>query len=141
MTDQSAILAGALWFVEGLSLLYLAYRGCLGLLGLRAPKHLPPGSGELRFLVLVPAHDEADVIGETVECILGLDYPRERVSLFVVADRCADGTEAIARAAGAQVLVKQDASSGKGITVQWALAHRLVTEGDWDALVIFDADS
>src|SRR5689334_2037486 len=133
MNDATAILALAIWLVEALSLSYMAYRAGLGLLGLKAPKHIAPGPGDTRFLILVPAKDEAEVIGDTVACLQSLDYPDEMVSIYVVADNCTDRTEGIARLAGANVLTKRTPSFGKGSTIQWALAQTVIAESAWDA--------
>ncbi len=104
----------------------------------RAPEHAPP---RLRFDVVVPAHDEARGIAETVGSLLALDYPRALYGVVVVADNCADDTAARARAAGARVLVRDEPElAGKG----YALAHafaRVLAEGRADAVVVVDADT
>ncbi|MCC4613488.1 glycosyltransferase [Xanthomonas campestris] len=57
---------------------------------------------------VIPAHDEAALIGDTLQCLhacaraLQLDY-----EVIVVADACADDTAVIARSNGAQVLEVQ----------------------------------
>ncbi|MBB3822700.1 glycosyltransferase involved in cell wall biosynthesis [Xanthomonas arboricola] len=57
---------------------------------------------------VIPAHDEAALIGDTLQCLhacacaLQLDY-----EVIVVADACADDTAVIARGNGAQVLEVQ----------------------------------
>ncbi|MFD0617067.1 glycosyltransferase [Paenibacillus sp. GCM10027629] len=42
--------------------------------------------------VMVPAHNEEIVIATTVEHILGLNYPQEKVQIIVIADNCTDDT-------------------------------------------------
>ena len=49
-------------------------------------------------VVVIPARNEADVIGQTVESLLAQDYPRP-VSVILVDDNSEDGTVAAARAA------------------------------------------
>jgi len=141
MPEFFSYLATVLWIVELGALGYVAYRGALGLLGLRRRRPLPPGSGDTRFLVLVPARNEEGVIGETVRHLQGLDYPADQRLVFVVADDCSDATAAVAAAAGAHVLRKPAPATTKGAVIQWALAHPDVAGAAWDALVIFDADS
>src|SRR5579862_6072340 len=96
----------------------------------RAPEPVPP---LLRFDVVVPAHDEAQGIAATVESLFAMDYPRELFRVLVVADNCTDDTAARARAAGAEVLVRDETRlRGKG----HALAHaftRILREGRADA--------
>ncbi|MBB2487056.1 glycosyltransferase [Mitsuaria sp. WAJ17] len=70
------------------------------------------------LLILVPAHDEADHIQDTVHALRSQLAPGDR--LLVVADNCADLTAERARQAGAEVLERWDPQRrGKG----YALAH------------------
>mgnify|MGYP000512308132 CR=1 FL=1 len=55
------------------------------------------------FAVIVAAHNEEQVIGQLVENLHVLKYPRELYDIFVVADNCKDNTAEIARGAGAIV--------------------------------------
>jgi cellulose synthase/poly-beta-1,6-N-acetylglucosamine synthase-like glycosyltransferase len=113
----------------------------LGLLTLaslfyRAPR--PGSDAEIRFLILIPAHNEEPVIGPCLEAIAADRRPRDRV--LVVADRCADATAAIARRHGAKVLEREPGSEpGRAAARQAALEHARSLE--WDAVVMLDADS
>src|SRR5438067_638045 len=63
--------------------------------------------------VLVPAHDEQALIGQTVRSILPQLTKDDR--LFVIADNCADATADVARSAGAAVIERSDPDRrGKG---------------------------
>lgn len=87
--------------------------------------------------VLVPAHDEAAVIGAT----LG-DLTRQLASgdrFLVVADNCTDDTAAIARAAGAEVIERTDPTRrGKGYALDFGVRH--LAAAPPDVVVIVDAD-
>jgi cellulose synthase/poly-beta-1,6-N-acetylglucosamine synthase-like glycosyltransferase len=56
--------------------------------------------------LIVAAHDEASVIAAKVENALALEYPRERLELIVACDGCADDTAALARQAGADLVLE-----------------------------------
>jgi Glycosyltransferase like family 2 len=77
----------------------------------RTPRS-PPGGGALKpslppeLSLVVAAHDEARVIAAKVENALSLDYPRERLELIVACDGCGDDTAALARQAGADVVLE-----------------------------------
>lgn len=89
------------------------------------------------LVVLVPAHNEASVIGATVTHLLGQLGAHDR--LLVVADNCSDETAALARQAGAWVVERHDAHrKGKG----HALAHGMAQMQDQapDVVVVIDAD-
>ena len=62
-----------------------------------------------RICVLIPAHNEEDVIYDTVKRIYDLqNYPKESFKVFVVADNCTDKTKELAEKAGATVFVHND---------------------------------
>jgi cellulose synthase/poly-beta-1,6-N-acetylglucosamine synthase-like glycosyltransferase len=47
--------------------------------------------------VVVPAYNEAGVIGDTLETILAADYPAHRLHVLVISDASTDGTDDIVR--------------------------------------------
>jgi 1,2-diacylglycerol 3-beta-glucosyltransferase len=117
--------------------------GYLFFLTLRSRRPAPPAyaPASTHFQIVVPAHDEAAGIAQTVESLLAVDYPRELFEVVVVADNCSDDTAARARAAGARVLERfDDKLRGKG----YALAHAFEASrgsGQVDAVVVVDADT
>jgi glycosyltransferase involved in cell wall biosynthesis len=80
------------------------------------PRRSPPGGGALKtssslvslpeLSLIVAAHDEASVIAAKVENALALDYPRERLQVIVACDGCEDDTAALARQAGADLVLE-----------------------------------
>ncbi len=98
----------------------------------------PASQPEIRFLVLVPAHNEEQVIGSGLEAIMA---NRRRGDLvLVVADRCTDRTAEIARSFGASVIERgPDEPPGRAATRQAGLEHARSLE--WDAVLMLDADS
>lgn len=96
----------------------------------------------LRFAIAIPAHNEADVIGATVQQLHRMAYPTGRFDTHIVADYCTDDTVAAAQAAGAEVHVRNDGPRGrKGYAVDWLIQRLLADPRGYDAIVIFDADS
>jgi cellulose synthase/poly-beta-1,6-N-acetylglucosamine synthase-like glycosyltransferase len=63
-------------------------------------------SGLPDLSLIVAAHDEASVIAAKVANALALDYPRERLELIVACDGCTDATAALARQAGADMVLE-----------------------------------
>jgi cellulose synthase/poly-beta-1,6-N-acetylglucosamine synthase-like glycosyltransferase len=97
---------------------------------------------ESKVVVLVPAHNEADFIGRCVSSLAGQDYPRDLCRLVVIADNCTDSTAELARAGGAEVLVRTDhKQQGKGRALRWAMDTLTARDEATDAFVIVDADS
>jgi cellulose synthase/poly-beta-1,6-N-acetylglucosamine synthase-like glycosyltransferase len=100
----------------------------------RTPSH--------RLAVLVPAHDEAALIARCVASLQAQTYPSELYDVTVIADNCSDDTAAIAEAAGAQVLVRDEpAERGKGRALRWAIDRVVARSVPPDAVVVVDADS
>ncbi len=93
----------------------------------------------LRLAIVVPAHNEAQGISRTLHKLQAQVARWPNTRLLVVADNCSDDTAAVARAAGAVVLVRDDPlHRGKG----QALRHAFAALGDRvDWLLVVDADT
>jgi cellulose synthase/poly-beta-1,6-N-acetylglucosamine synthase-like glycosyltransferase len=105
------------------------------------PKIPSAASTTLRFDLIVPAHNEMSIIERTIASLQSVRWPRDRFRVIVVADNCTDETAAVARGAGALVLVRNDsAKRGKGYALQHAFAAS--RSAQWaDAVVVVDADA
>lgn len=132
-------IVGALAILIGLpGLMVAAHLGALAVASwfYREPRletHL-----RVRFLVLVPAHNEEPVIGRGLAAIMADRRPGD--SVLVVADRCTDRTAEIARSLGASVLERgSDEAPGRAAARQAGLEH--VRSLEWDAVLMLDADS
>jgi hypothetical protein len=104
-----------------------------------SPQGLPAGCA-VGLDVVILARDEADIIGETLRCLLPLVGDSDRI--HVVADHCQDQTTRAARRAGATVYVRwEPGPEGKGAALRWWLerTHRESSRRPW--VVILDADS
>src|SRR3954471_7789250 len=112
----------------------------LGVLALASLAYREPRAGDiaLRFLVLVPAHNEECGIGRTLAAIRA--DKRVVDTVLVVADRCTDTTADIARSYGALVLERgEDEEPGRAAARQAGLEYARALE--WDAVLMLDADS
>lgn len=122
------------------AVLSCAYLLALTLLSQRLPRPRR-STRQLRFDVLVPAHNEAAVIRRSIASLQRLDWPADRVRIHVIADNCSDDTAMIARRAGVRVLERRDpAQRGKGHALAFGFAASL-SAGWADAVVVIDADS
>lgn len=90
----------------------------------------------VRAAVLIPAHDEADVIVDTLAALRS-SAPAARI--IVVADNCSDATAERAQAAGAEVAVRNDTTArGKGHAL--AFGRDYLQAAPPDAVIVLDAD-
>ena len=96
------------------------------------------------FAVLIPARNEEAVIGELITSINEQDYPSDRITVFVVADNCTDGTAEAARKCGAVVYERFNKELvGKGYALNYLL-EKIENDFDreaFDAFFVFDADN
>jgi hypothetical protein len=119
----------------------LAGAAHLGLLAIaswlyREPR--PATQPPVGFLVLVPAHNEEQVIAKALDAIFADRRPRD--SVLVIADRCSDRTAEIARSFGALVLERgENEEPGRAAARQAGLEYARGLE--WDAVLMLDADS
>ncbi len=90
-------------------------------------------------IVLVPAHDEQDQIGETIRSLWAQTRRPDRV--VVLADNCTDATVAIARELGADVLETIGNTHKKAGALNQGLLLLLPEMDDDTRVLVMDADS
>jgi cellulose synthase/poly-beta-1,6-N-acetylglucosamine synthase-like glycosyltransferase len=98
-----------------------------------------------RTAVIVPAWNEAAVIGATIDRLVSLDYPRDALRVYVVDDASTDATPQVVgarvqRLPGTVVHVRRErGGEGKAHTLNAGL--RRILADDWaEAVLIIDAD-
>jgi len=92
-----------------------------------------------RFAVIVPAHNEEFTLPDTLTSLEQLDYPPERLGVFVVADNCQDATAEVARRHRCTVWERVEPERrAKGYALNWAFE---LIPNQYDAVVIVDADT
>ena len=126
-------------FIVSISGLYL---WVIALAGVRAPKLPKPSDHLKRFAIAVPAHNEESIIGQTVAALRSLDYPSELYKIYIVADFCSDQTADEARSQGAICFERKEGErGGKGNALIWLFKQIQLSCNNFDAIVIFDADT
>jgi cellulose synthase/poly-beta-1,6-N-acetylglucosamine synthase-like glycosyltransferase len=89
------------------------------------------------FMVLVPAHDEELILGDTLNHLT--NHLDGLTQVLVIADNCTDQTAAIARAAGALVLERHNPiEKGKGFALDFGV-ESLRTRPP-EVIIVLDAD-
>jgi biofilm PGA synthesis N-glycosyltransferase PgaC len=101
--------------------------------------HLHPGSSGLHVIALIPAHNEAESLGDTLQALAEQTVQPTRV--IVVADNCVDETVEIARAHGAEVFVTQGNTERKAgaLNQAWRSVRDSVNAND--VILVMDADT
>ncbi|HWJ84985.1 MAG TPA: glycosyltransferase family 2 protein [Cellulomonas sp.] len=98
-----------------------------------------------RVVVVVPAWNEGAVLGASLERLMGLEYPPDRLRVLVVDDASTDDTPDVVLAKAAEHpgrivhLRRAQGGQGKAHTLNHGIEHALAD--DWmQALLIMDAD-
>lgn len=101
-----------------------------------------PSAESHRVAFVIPAHNEGTGIKLTLKDLLeGLDYPRELIQVFVIADNCSDNTAEIVTSTGATVAVRNDPEQpGKGQALDWFLREYRSQLEQFDLIAFVDAD-
>lgn len=107
------------------------------------PETFPPAAAPPRIAIVIPARNEADVIGRALSSLEAQDYPGE-FRIVVVDDHSNDGTAEAVRAVGSErVTVIRAAPLEPGWTGKlWAVAEGVRESTRWspDYLLLTDAD-
>lgn len=76
---------------------YFGYPLMLMVMESLSPRAVCPGSDRLTpsVTIIVPAYNEATVIGRKLENLLSLDYPQDSLQIIVVSDGSTDGTDTL----------------------------------------------
>ncbi|MGB3594860.1 MAG: glycosyltransferase family 2 protein, partial [Ornithinimicrobium sp.] len=100
---------------------------------------------EPRVAILVPAWNEAAVLEGSIDRLVGLDYPPDRLRIYVVDDASTDATPDVVQAKGREYpgqvvhLRREKGGEGKAHTLNHGLG--IILADDWmQALLIMDAD-
>ena len=141
-----SVLEAAAAVCGGCLAVMMLYQLALSLFGFgKKVKDYADHDPQSRFLVLVPAHNEEKVIGDIVDNLNRMDYPRELYDFYIIADNCTDGTAEVARKMGARVIETRketpDAPTGKPIALRKALQALGDYQNRYDLMMIFDADN
>jgi cellulose synthase/poly-beta-1,6-N-acetylglucosamine synthase-like glycosyltransferase len=97
-----------------------------------------------KVAVVIPAWNEVAVLGRTLDHLLALEYPEDRLRVYVVDDASDDGTPELVRERAAQDsrvvhLRRENGGEGKAHTINHGL-RQLYEEGWFEAVLIIDAD-
>jgi cellulose synthase/poly-beta-1,6-N-acetylglucosamine synthase-like glycosyltransferase len=93
--------------------------------------------------ILIPAHNEEKVIGHTIEAMLRLEYPYEKLKIVVINDGSTDGTrDIITNFAAADSRVELfDVPRGQGGKGKSRALNLGVQHVSSDVIAIYDADN
>lgn len=117
---------------------YLIYPLAVLLFGLVRPRPIKRAAQQPTITILIPAYNEVDCIGATVQNKLDQDYPADKLQIIVVSDGSTDGTDEVVAgfACRGVTLLRREGREGKAAALNEAI--RLATG---DIVVFSDANS
>ncbi len=122
-------------------LLVLLYLVILAIASLLPEKRIHSHSPRSKFCIVIPAHDEAENIGTTLDILKMVNYPEHLYDIIVIADNCHDHTTTEVHKRKIKWMErKNDRITNKGIALKWAFSH-LIKSTTHDAFVVIDADT
>ncbi|MHB8059707.1 MAG: glycosyltransferase family 2 protein [Gaiellaceae bacterium] len=118
---------------------HFGYPLFMGLLARLRPRPVGKAEIEPSVVLVVAAHDEEDVIGRRLENLLALDYPAEKLEIFVASDGSTDRTdEIVSEVAAREPRVHLLACERGGKTLA---QNRVVRETGSELLAFTDANT
>ena len=125
-------------------ILFNVHRVPFMIIGLFFTRKFPPAKQYHKYAVLIPARNEAPVLANLLKSLEKQDYPKEYLTVFVVADNCTDNTADIARANGAVCYEHQNPNERtKGYALKYLFEQIARDYGieSFEGYFIFDADN
>ena len=114
------------------------------LIGIFFTRKFKPAKKNHKYGIVIAARNEKLVIGNLLDSINQQDYPRDLLTVFVVADNCTDNTAEIARKKGAIVYERFDNErKTKGFALEFLFDNIEKDYGtqNFEGFFVFDADN
>jgi cellulose synthase/poly-beta-1,6-N-acetylglucosamine synthase-like glycosyltransferase len=110
------------------------------IVGIKPPTHQDKLDSGISYKILMPAHNEAAIIANTLGTLIPELPDANSKNIFLIADNCTDNTSTIAKSLSINVLERENTSErGKGYALDFGIKH-LQNFDPPDVLVILDAD-
>lgn len=139
------------WVIFVLPIIIFIYMIYYNLMSLRGyfckPDKVPFANPKARFLIIVPAFMEENVIDIPIKCLTRQHYPSQLYDTYVGADGSTDNTAKIARECGAHVITAamnenyKRVGIGKSANIDYTLNQIPDWDKKYDYLMIVDSDN
>ena len=120
------------------------HTGLYWVIGFFFTRKFEPAKKMHKYAICIPARNEESVIGNLIDSINRQDYPKELVTIFVVADNCTDQTAEVARQKGAICYERfNDVDKTKGFALRFLFENIEKDYGtqSFEGYFIFDSDN
>ncbi len=144
LTDVIECISRIFSLIASISLCLYFFLPVYSVIGFFVTKKFPKAKANHKYAVMIAARNESAVIGNLIDSINSQDYPKDLLTVFVVADNCTDNTAEIARTRGAICYERFDAEHRtKGYALEFLVDNIEKDYGiqSFEAFFIFDADN
>ena len=119
--------------------LYFVITGFLGIIK-KSKLNIKKAKKNHHFAILVPARNEGLVIGNLIDSLKELNYPKDKYDIYALVNNCTDDTEEIAKKHGAKIITCNKPTKTKGDVLKIAF-EKLKDNKEIEAYIVFDADN
>jgi len=125
-----------------LTLLYSLYFAVTAIIGLikKNKNSITKSSKKNYFAILIPARNEENVIGNLLDSLKELNYPKSKYSIHVIPNNCTDNTANIIKNYDVNTMECHNEVKTKADVLRYAFSN-LKNDNHIDAYIIFDADN
>lgn len=131
-------------FIGDLLPALVIYRTVYFIVGLFCTRKFKPAKTNHKYGIVIAARNEEKVLGNLLDSIKKQDYPKNLLTVFVIADNCSDKTADIARNHGAICYERfDDTRKTKGYALEYLFDRIEEDYGrlSFDGYFVFDADN
>lgn len=119
--------------------MYFAITGIIGLI--KRKKFKINENGNINhFAILIPARNEENTIGNLLESLINLNYPKDKYNIYVIPNNCTDNTRETASKYNVNIIDCKVKTKTKADVLRYAFSELKENE-QIDAYIIFDADN
>lgn len=130
------------YVVLAITILYASFFTISGILGLIKKSKIKKVEAKKKnhFAILVAARNEADTIGNLLDSLNELNYPKNKYDVYVIPNNCTDDTAGVSKKHKAKVIDCTVKTKTKGDVLNFTFG-KLKKNKEIDAYVVFDADN
>ena len=133
-----------IWFMIGYQFIFSIYGYINFIKSMKERKMVDKQSYDFpSCTILIPAHNEEKVIANTIEAMLNLNYPKDKLKVMVINDGSNDATKEIIESYAAKDsrVVLYDVPKGQGGKGKSRALNLGVKQVQSDVIAIYDADN
>ena len=130
------------YVIFAITLIYGIYFLVTGLIGLikKPIIKFEDSKNYNNFAIFVAARNESKVIGNLIDSLNNLNYPKDKYSIYIIPNNCTDNTSEVSKKHGAKVIECTVPTKTKGEVLRFAF-EKLKNKKEIDAYIVFDADN